>query len=334
MKDLSRLIDRFDVLVDRYGDGSDPIAVEDVHEIVGKKWLTFVTAGVDIQRVVDLLSDKDVWENYNALKNCGATINAERFLNLDDDYDDFIDENWDLLIERGVSKEALVDRMYYCGIEDIDEVAKLLDRGVGVDCLFSLYKDSFDDEDDCYVGTWFTTLELFYEHGLSAEKINEFLRENLTTSLLEDIVGYRSYGGGEWSHIGVDTDDFLRIWRSLLPDDYAIKDLFESDLTTESIDACIAMYSVDELIKSLGDYDLWSFKYNGDIDAVAKRILDEKGYPEDADFSLIDAYSSLLHMGSKTINKDEVCKCLESTDRVPDGWKETFRFDLAKLSDE
>lgn len=105
MQDLSHYKARFDEYVAMYGDGSDEFSVEDVNEEMKKRWPFYALAGVDIEKIVQMMSDKDAWYYYEALQSFGAKLDIHRFIQAFDRR--FIKKNWSLFLRRGADAEEL-----------------------------------------------------------------------------------------------------------------------------------------------------------------------------------------------------------------------------------
>ena len=105
MMDLSFYRTRFDEYVEMYGDGSDSLAVEDVNDEMRKRWPFYAMAGADVEKIAEMLSDRDAWHYYEALESYGVKMDIHRFMKAFSSR--FIKKNLSLFLKRGADIEEL-----------------------------------------------------------------------------------------------------------------------------------------------------------------------------------------------------------------------------------
>ena len=113
MKDAVRYEAMFDMLVSDYNP-YDGISVENTQMKMHKYWKKFLEAGCDAQQIADMLTDGDLYENFELFAVRGVKVNMEK-LALE------CTENWTVKVKM---------RKY--------SLAKPMDGGWNTDCRLSI----------------------------------------------------------------------------------------------------------------------------------------------------------------------------------------------------
>lgn len=327
----------FDLLVDSFGDGSDEIQREDVGVELHDNWQRYLDAGCDATKVAEMMSAQDVWEHYEELREHGARIN------LDTVYEELfgIADEWnttsytltigdtvitlETLKSRGISDEMIL-RHGLGEFVEADYVRRLLSLGVNADKVFShCDKEALNEE---FFGSMcYDLFGVLHEYGYPTERIKAWLDNHVEVDagLLDDLFDDND---DDWTKFGIDLSNYADMWlQSSSCRNIEIGDVLEYYLPEcISQEKYISTFSADELIKDIQSIEEC---YEGDIEVVAKIILDAKGYPEETeDDSLLYAYCTLLDCESELINRDKLAACIEAS-KLPDASKEEFREWLA-----
>lgn len=239
----------FDIIVDNFNP-SDEISVENSNYEMHKNWRNFLEAGFDPTLIAGMMSPADVWEYYDELIAHGAKIDMiELFSNFFEELFDesFTKENWDKLVNRGVSPDLLADRCYDdCDIADIADLEEVFTKGVSVKKTFELVSGWLKiceerPEDQVEILTW------LYEHGLLKADVKEWIENHMNCYMREYII---ESGSDFYEKFDVEDDGMIDDWLDV----YGYQFFCEKELSdlpdAISVGKLISFFSMREIIKS------------------------------------------------------------------------------------
>ncbi len=325
---------RFDLLCDSFGDGSDPICNEDVNAELHDSWHSYLDAGCDAAKVAEMMSAQDVWDHYDELKGYGVDIDLGTVYNKLAEVAEC--QNWDTdsyILATGstiVTLETLKDRgasddlILESGLGEFTNlgyIEKLLSLGVDADKVFARCGEILNDDSNMLCNMQYDLLSVFHKHGYPVEKIEAWVNEHakVDSFLLDDLI----INDDDWSKLGVVPSNYADRWLQ----SSTCRNRYIDDALNYGLPKCISQeryistISADELIKEIEGIQAF---YKGDIDVVAKIILDAKGYPDGLeDEDLLYAYCILYDCNSKLIDRDKVIACVKAS-TISDNDKESY----------
>ena len=196
---------KFDELVDRFNENDDEISIEDVNSETRKYFIDFLEAGFEVDQVTKMLSPEDIWEHYDTLTCYGANIDLAKLIPKFSR--SFIRKNWDELAKRNVDIGLLIETCYNGSIENDNEVAFLLDKGVNAKTVFQLAETLFEFNEG-WPERWAETFSILHEYGLPTEDIKKWLDSHIDDSLIYDIVEEHPEA---WSELGINISDYAGV---------------------------------------------------------------------------------------------------------------------------
>ena len=306
---------RFDAAADDF-DPSDEISVENANYEMHKNWRNFLEAGFDVASVARMMSLTDVWEHYDELLDYGAKLDmTELFVTCGGELFDekFTKEHWDELVDRGVSPDFLADRCYAeCDISSIAGLKEVLAKGVSVQKAFELIGSWLEIRDE-WPEEQVEILNWLHDYGLSKASIKEWLKKHAGRCMRDYVV---ESGSDFYRKFDMEDDDLIDRWL----DCYGYLFFSEKSLSdlpsTISVDKLISFFTMREIIDNCSPYSFDDFisdylDADKDIDALARKFMDEIGYSSDSSDS--GALLDLVYAGASVDIIDPV-KYIELVD--------------------
>ena len=310
----SELLALFDVITDDFNPG-DAISVEDANYEMHNIWRDFLDAGCNATKISEMMSPEDIWEHYDELVSHGAKIDMTKlFFDFGGEFfdDDFTKENWDILVNRGVKPDLLVDRCYGSSdIYSIEDLEKLLSKGVDPKKLLEKIDDSLGANEACpeeqnEVLTW------LHNHGLSEADIKEWIENNMNVYMEEYIV---ESDPSFYEKFGIDIDTAINHWIDYNGWRYFCEEKLSKLPKTISVSKLINFYSMKEIISNCSPYSLEDFimdylEVGEKIDDLAQKFVDEIGYSSDLSDS--NAMLDLVAAGASVIDHEKFVNSVNS----------------------
>ena len=305
-------------------DPNDNAGVEIANRAMHRYWRDFLEAGIDATSVAKMMSPVDIWEHYEELTERGAVIDMTGLFSVSGEEffdEDFTNEHWDELVDRGVQPDVLIDRCFaeykIFGTTDLDS---LLVKGVSTKKMLELSRDWLEfcealPEEQVEILTW------LYKHGLSKADIKEWLEKH-AGDYMEDYVVESNLGFYE--EFDMDTDVAIDQWLNRHGHMYFYERRLSDLPNAISVDRLIDFHTMREIVDncvSYGSFDGFIAEYTEtgrDVDVLARKFVDEIGYSSNPSDS--DAMFDLVWRGaSATIIEPE--RFVESIDltRLEDG---------------
>ena len=131
----------FDELVSQFEEfkgTNDGIGIENVNYETRKYLSDFLGAGFDVDQIVRMLSNRDVWRNYDLLKSheASSALLKRRVLEYLDETletcrdDNYLRNNIGIFFQRGVGFTTLMDKCFWNGYWDYPTREWLLGNGI------------------------------------------------------------------------------------------------------------------------------------------------------------------------------------------------------------
>ena len=285
----------YDELVEQYEYCDAPL-LEEVHDNTKKYMNVFLEAGFDATQIAKMMSAYDVWYNYDTLVSYGAEIDPKRFLKVWRfvSYYDFIDENWNKMVERGISEKELARVRFKDGCTTIQDVEYLIRHGVDVDTIFSLVVKNvsvgLEPKKTSFI------FERLMENGLPKNRITDwFETEVVFESLIDRVIDRLAY---EYElYFNIDITKYIKRWLDMHDAEYFSATAYHKLEDLPSVitpDKFLASYTADELLYKTktpkvferianefmeigGDINAFAAVFRGKLDRSRSRILRDLG---------------------------------------------------------
>ena len=323
----------FDIIVDNFNPNDD-FSVEDTNHQMHKNWQRFLKAGFDATSITKMMSPEDIWEHYDELIANGAKIDMTKlFSDFSGKFFDknFTKENWDKLVNRGISPDLLADRCYcdyYCNLFNTDNLEELLAKGISAEKALELISDWLENheawpEEQIEILTW------LYDHGLPRANVTEWLEKHANSKMVDYIVRSDS---DFYKEFDMEDDHTFDCWLDANGYEYFNEKELSELPNKISVDMLINFFSMKNIINNCSLYGFGTFisnylKVGESIDTLAKKFMDEIGYssnPSDSDamLDLVWAGASVdIIDPAKYLNLVDVSQL---TDYIAESWYDYF----------
>ena len=307
----------FDEMWDRF-QNSGETGLEDIHVDIMKHWHDFLSAGLDANKVAEMMPPMEVFTHYDVLTSYGAEIDAtELAFSLEDGF--FVEEHLADFANRGADINRIAKEWF--SVDEDDDIERLLEAGVDAKVVFEMSNDYLISEMDfSRLKDLVNVLGLFSDNGVSLEDIKEWVLKNRDFDVNYSIVWEEE----DWESIGIEAND--EIIKSFLTNespksfiDDNIPAIFEDGLPkTITPEKLLEFISIDRLIYYLLDYGLdgYFMIIGGDAESLAKKFLKEKGYRPERD--CIHIMFELLLEDSTVIDLAKFIDCCKKCDELTD----------------
>ncbi len=308
----------------------DEIRVEDTHREIMKHWLDFLSAGFDATKVAAMMPPGEVYTHYDVLISYGAKIDAtELAFELEDA--DYVKEHLAEFALRGadinrIAKEIL---KYDLWLYYNDEIEKIIEGGVDTDVVFEMAQEKLLLETEGSTDGLRSMLSMFLNHGLSVEKIQEWVMDNRNIYIVEDIVENPE----NWEKFGVEmTDEIVREF--MMENDWRILEDMKLYLPkTISPEKFLEYISVDDAMMIGNSYEFENFidsyvDAGGELEKLAKWFFNEKGYTPDE--LCISAMFDIAWRDPSLVNMEKFVDCCKKCDEITEENRHDYYEDFSR----
>lgn len=317
----------FDEMWDRSQDGGET-EMEDIHAEIMKHWRDFLSAGFDANKVAAMMSPMEAFTYYDVLTSHGAEIDAtELAFKLEDV--DFVKKHLADFAKRGADINRIAKELfrYDLWLYSDDEIEKLIEIGVDATVVFeisnerlSLEAAASDRTDDLR-----SLLSLFLNHGVSIEKIQEWVMGNRSIFIVEDIV----QNPENWEKFDIKaTDELISEFMTIVDwIRWILEDMKIYLPKTVSPEKFLEYISVDDVITMGGSYEFENFmdsyeEVGGKLEKLAEWFFNEKGYVPDE--LCISAMFDIIWRDPSLIDLEKFIDCCNKCDEMTDEERHSY----------